>query len=419
MSLTHSTYHAQLNSIPTVNFFDDCSQQQIMVEEDMTHFIPTPKTFHVMSSLDGNNIELTMLLGADDSWEIVEPWVIVVVACFTPITNSFSKDSVVTMLSPHDFMYHKYHKLTIDHTEVPNPSSVINSYMVNYFKDRPVSIIMTVHNKQYLLDNGFEKLVRKCKYLHQHIIMHPHIVPRYLFLSEIPTVSLSAYQLSPLHFLFRINREDGREKYPFVGNFTAECESLNFLVDTWIIEKTDVVMLSLDASVLPDNNATTIDLLVTCDFKFKTFNLTHNNHFIIVPLKDTQKVMLKLSIDLRPVIKGHPPNHNEYKIIQCNLCNNIKRTNCSNCSYYRTMKCLHCEKPMHDVNNIEDKMCIMEYDIDSPQKVYDTIHEKCLQSHIEKMNSIVSHVPFHVLENKYEHSYNYAISRFSIYKSFS
>ena len=43
-----------------------------MIEDDVIYLIPTQKTFHVMSSLEGNNIERTMFLGADDSWEMVE-----------------------------------------------------------------------------------------------------------------------------------------------------------------------------------------------------------------------------------------------------------------------------------------------------------------------------------------------------------
>ena len=355
----------------SVNYFDDCSQQPLMfnIAENRCSVIPTPLHFNVTPV--GDHLDLTITLSASN-WATIDEFTVIVMFIFSPLFNIFSTDSALRMISTTSGIYHHYHHFVMEDPAflLRKKNITVTKNIKNYFYDRPVSIIATVHNKEYLDHYGMTKSMEQCRIMHQYLVNYPKVVPRYIFLSSMPSIIMEVHQLSPIDFIIRFDTHDKQPKMPFLGNLTLETErALTTITDFHVTENTGVLLYRFPHEAIK-KDANSIQIYLTCVLSFKKCQLWQKNHFIIIPKPSEYKIECSFTIDLRPVRE-----------------------------YYnkRDRPCACCNTPIpRDTANYKS-LYIVEHKLSDTNRLYDIIHEECHEQYAKgkKINVFQSSDPAH------------------------
>lgn len=330
--------------------------------------IPTPVSFQIrVPPDDKHSMEFQYKLFSL-SWHSIKRWTTVISFVYTPMFMYYSSDSITQLLDSDNKVYHKYTPLcktyTLSEEDILNITSgsnvyVCNSKIMNYFKNIPISIIVTIVSTPVFEAYGLDisKVMRKhpnaCHHIHQIMPNMPSIIPRYLFLDDMPAVKMFIFKYTVCDFVIKFER-DALNAFPYSGRLVIDDAPSHVFTEITFTEKTDYILVHIPYEMIQP-------ALVTKMVRFE-YSILYSNckniqktHFIVYPIDNTVggKTVLPYSMkDFMHICSSSPLNVAiPWYTIHAPNCSPIQRNTSrprnTKCYRYRSRKCSCCGDYIH------------------------------------------------------------------------
>ncbi len=346
------------------NSIFDSVVDHVAAQSSEIEVIPVPVSFQIFITPEQNNIIKFQYKLFSLSWSSIKRWVVCISFVYTPMFMYYSEDSVACMLNGDNKMYHKYSPLIkyyeITEEDIANITATNNVYIctssiVNYFKNIPVSMIITIVSVPVFQSCGGDvsQVVTKhpdeCYHLHQIMPSAPSIIPRYLFLDDMPPVKTVVFRYTPADILIKIEH-DKINSFPYTGKLTLDDVPSMVRIEVDFTESTEYILIHLPHKMIIP---ALINRNIRIDYSIR-YSICKNiekTHFVVYPIDDlvggrnTLELTMKdfsescssLPLDSNiPWFVVHSPNCPSFYKGMVSRNKNIK------CYRYKSRKCKYC-----------------------------------------------------------------------------
>lgn len=371
--------------------------------QNILDMLPTPTSLSVERGSLPNTLKIYLDL-YKESWEDTPDLIGAIHFVGTPLFMTSSTDLTHELLNPQNQSFHKFHTYTFEIKWDPKRKEkrlLVDKELINRYINLPVSIIFTIHRKEDVETNhifrDFTTTFDKCKYIHQVFKDTPYLIPRYLFMDQMPGIKLEIYKITTAEFLIKVCM-DRTLLIPFQADIYISDPITNQHFKTTFNETTSFIVFKVPYSIIQPSLKRK-RLNVQYNVRFDKCRHVIQDHFIIMPVDDLCGGRTELIVEVGEFIATRGTSFEKHLFVLCDDCRKerkCKRDVCTKCYRYKCRQCEVCGNRLYLSTSNPSQFVIEERLIDGGSS-FTFKHKKCHDSSMGLVyihDSMTSDTPF-------------------------